>query len=259
MASDGPPSFEKTQRYTVRDYSWTIPWHSTRTRGSYMPSSCLPYEVSSLTASNGADETAPLHVELTATPDLPLDTATLARLRWANEQFDAWEDHWDQVLIARGENASFIRESRELLPVQMIADPTVTMQRQLAELLLNSQLLRGVKSAADVEAMATEKRALALRAMRNALSCVDICLRGRFVSHAWILAAGIVRLTHSTQQDSCTAHTSRKCLSRLRRRSSSVSPVTSRTSSTCGVSRRTSRRLPLSWLGVSHICVPSSE
>lgn len=59
-------------------------------------------------------ETAPLHVELTATPDLPLDTATLARLRWANEQFDAWEDHWDQVLIARGENASFIRESREL-------------------------------------------------------------------------------------------------------------------------------------------------
>lgn len=56
------------------------------------------------------------------------------------------------------------------------------MQRQLAELLLNSQLLRGVQSAADVEAMATEKRALALRAMRNALSCVDICLRGRFVS-----------------------------------------------------------------------------
>lgn len=61
------------------------------------------------------DFAAPLHVELTATPDLPLDTATLARLRWANEQFDAWEDHWDQVLIARGENASFIRESRESL------------------------------------------------------------------------------------------------------------------------------------------------
>lgn len=85
-------------------------------------------------------------------------------------------------------------------------DDSVTMQRQLAELLLNSQLLRGVQSAADVEAMATEKRALALRAMRNALSCVDICLRGRFVS-CWRshcqsdpqYTAGLVYSPHFTQ------------------------------------------------------------
>lgn len=58
----------------------------------------------------------------------------------------------------------------------------VSMQRQLAELFINSQLLRGVHSVADVEAMSEEKRRLALRAMHNALRCVDICLRGQYVS-----------------------------------------------------------------------------
>lgn len=58
----------------------------------------------------------------------------------------------------------------------------VSMQRQLAELFLNSQLLRGVRSAADIASMDDEKRALAQRAMGNALMCVDIVLHGRNVS-----------------------------------------------------------------------------
>ena len=41
---------------------------------------------------------APLHVELTATPDLPLAENTLRRLKQANSDFDAWERYWDRIL-----------------------------------------------------------------------------------------------------------------------------------------------------------------
>lgn len=117
---------------------------------------------------------APLHVELTAAPDEPLDTATLARLRWANDQFDAWERYWDDILFARyapTNNTTFVHDS-------------LAVQRQLAELFINSQLLRGVHSPEDVEAMSAEKRALALRALGNALRCVHYTLRGKHVSYA---------------------------------------------------------------------------
>jgi len=72
--------------------------------------------------------TAPLHIELTASPDLPVDKDTLKRLKQANQDFDAWERYWDRVLcrplacVARLTTADrfgkgkgdFFRESREL-------------------------------------------------------------------------------------------------------------------------------------------------
>jgi hypothetical protein len=42
--------------------------------------------------------TAPLHIELTASPDLPIAEQTLRRLKQANADFDAWERYWDRVL-----------------------------------------------------------------------------------------------------------------------------------------------------------------
>lgn len=53
----------------------------------------------------------------------------------------------------------------------------VIIQRQYAELFVNSQLLRGIRDPSDVISMPEEKRALAIRAMRNAQHCIDICLR----------------------------------------------------------------------------------
>jgi hypothetical protein len=41
---------------------------------------------------------APIHVELTASPDKPLSTETLARLQEANDSFDAWARYWDRRL-----------------------------------------------------------------------------------------------------------------------------------------------------------------
>jgi hypothetical protein len=41
---------------------------------------------------------APLHIELTAAPDLPIAEQTLRRLKQANADFDAWERYWDRVL-----------------------------------------------------------------------------------------------------------------------------------------------------------------
>jgi hypothetical protein len=41
---------------------------------------------------------APIHVELTASPDKPLSTETLARLQQANDSFDAWARYWDRRL-----------------------------------------------------------------------------------------------------------------------------------------------------------------
>ena len=47
-----------------------------------------------------------------------------------------------------------------------------------ARLFVNSQLLRGIREPSDVVSMPEEKRALAIRAMRNAQHCLEICLRG---------------------------------------------------------------------------------
>lgn len=41
---------------------------------------------------------SPLHVELTASPDLPVDQNTLKRLKHANQEFDSWERYWDRIL-----------------------------------------------------------------------------------------------------------------------------------------------------------------
>ena len=74
---------------------------------------------------------APLHIELTATPDLPIAENTLRRLKQANTDFDAWERYWDRVLCGlkrhvvndgaepmladrfRKDQGDFFRESRE--------------------------------------------------------------------------------------------------------------------------------------------------
>lgn len=110
---------------------------------------------------------APLHIELTASPDVPIDHSTLHRLKQANAEFDSWERYWDHVLAERfGKGkADFYRES-------------LVVQRQYAELFVNSQLLRGIVNPADVANMPEEKRVLALRAMRNAQACLEICLHG---------------------------------------------------------------------------------
>lgn len=110
---------------------------------------------------------APLHIELTASPDTPINASTLQRLKQANADFDSWERYWDHVLAERfGKGkADFYRES-------------LVVQRQYAELFVNSQLLRGIVNPADVANMPEEKRVLALRAMRNAQACLEICLHG---------------------------------------------------------------------------------
>ncbi|WWC61081.1 uncharacterized protein I303_103659 [Kwoniella dejecticola CBS 10117] len=110
---------------------------------------------------------SPLHIELTSAPDLPIAEGTLKRLKQANTDFDAWERYWDRVLSDRfGKGkGDFFRES-------------LVIQRQYAELFVNSQLLRGIREPADVAKMPEEKRVLAIRAMRNAQKCLDICLHG---------------------------------------------------------------------------------
>ncbi|ADV20422.1 Hypothetical protein CGB_B4500C [Cryptococcus gattii WM276] len=108
---------------------------------------------------------SPLHIELTAAPDLPIAESTLRRLKQANQDFDAWERYWDRILTDRfGKcKGDFFRDS-------------LVIQRQYAELFVNSQLLRGIKEPSDVVGMPEEKRTLAIRAMRNAQKCLDICL-----------------------------------------------------------------------------------
>ncbi|WVN85319.1 uncharacterized protein L203_100464 [Cryptococcus depauperatus CBS 7841] len=110
---------------------------------------------------------SPLHIELTAAPDIPITESTLRRLKQATQDFDAWERYWDRVLTDRfrKDKGDFFRES-------------LVVQRQYAELFVNSQLLRGIKEPSDVVGMPVEKRALAIRAMRNAQKCLDTCLHG---------------------------------------------------------------------------------
>ena len=50
-------------------------------------------------------------------------------------------------------------------------------------LFVNSQLLRGIRESSDIVNMPDEKRALAIRAMRNAQRCIEICLRGENVRY----------------------------------------------------------------------------
>jgi hypothetical protein len=111
---------------------------------------------------------APLHIELTASPDLPIEPSTLTRLKQANHEFDSWERYWDRVLSDRFGKArgDFYRES-------------LVIQRQYAELFVNSQLLRGIREPSDVVSMPDEKRALAIRAMRNAQTVLEVCLKGQ--------------------------------------------------------------------------------
>ncbi|OCF36645.1 hypothetical protein I316_01898 [Kwoniella heveanensis BCC8398] len=110
---------------------------------------------------------SPLHIELTTAPDLPIAENTLKRLKQANADFDAWERYWDRILSDRFSKGKgdFYRES-------------LIIQRQYAELFVNSQLLRGIRDPADIVNMPEEKRTLAIRAMRNAQKCLEICLRG---------------------------------------------------------------------------------
>ncbi|WVF72211.1 hypothetical protein IAT40_007023 [Kwoniella sp. CBS 6097] len=110
---------------------------------------------------------SPLHIELTTAPDLPIAENTLKRLKQANADFDAWERYWDRILSDRFSKGKgdFYRES-------------LIIQRQYAELFVNSQLLRGIRDPADIVNMPEEKRTLAIRAMRNAQKCLDICLHG---------------------------------------------------------------------------------
>ncbi|WVQ98787.1 hypothetical protein IAU59_005918 [Kwoniella sp. CBS 9459] len=110
---------------------------------------------------------SPLHIELTTAPDLPIAENTLKRLKQANADFDAWERYWDRILSDRFSKGKgdFYRES-------------LIIQRQYAELFVNSQLLRGIRDPADIVNMPEEKRMLAIRAMRNAQKCLDICLHG---------------------------------------------------------------------------------
>jgi hypothetical protein len=111
---------------------------------------------------------APLHVLLTSSPEEPVDQMTVARLQQANYDLDRWQNYWDRVLAEKfnKDEGDFFRES-------------LAAQREYSSLFINSQLLRGVKEAADVRKMPPDKRDLAIRAMRNAQTCLDIAIRGK--------------------------------------------------------------------------------
>lgn len=111
---------------------------------------------------------APLHVVLTSSPEEPVDQMTVARLQQANYDLDRWQNYWDRVLAERfnKDEGDFFRES-------------LAAQREYSSLFINSQLLRGIKEAADVRKMPQDKRDLAIRAMRNAQTCLDIAIRGK--------------------------------------------------------------------------------
>jgi hypothetical protein len=85
-------------------------------------------------------------------------------------------------------------------------------QRELAELFINSQLLRGIRDESDVRDMPAEKRQLALRAMRNAQNSMRICLGGKGVGPCRLPAHGRVALTAgSIPRSFATAHTTPVC------------------------------------------------
>jgi hypothetical protein len=110
---------------------------------------------------------APLHIVLTTSPEDPVSQETVVRLQQANGAFDRWLTYWERVMIERYGKAQndFFMES-------------LLAQRSYASLFINSQLLRGIKDAADVKKMPPDKRDLAIKAMRNAQSCLEIAIRG---------------------------------------------------------------------------------
>lgn len=93
------------------------------------------------------------------------------------------------------QTTDFVRQSREpsvqlgssswspprFLTIELTRIVAVFNQRELAELFINSQLLRGIRDESDVRDMPAEKRQLALRAMRNAQNSMRICLGGKGV------------------------------------------------------------------------------
>jgi len=110
---------------------------------------------------------APLHIVLTNSPEEPVNQETVVRLQQANRDFDRWLAFWERVMIERYGKArnDFFMES-------------LLSQRSYASLFINSQLLRGIKDAADVKKMPPDKRELAIKAMRNAQNCLEIAIRG---------------------------------------------------------------------------------
>lgn len=145
---------------------------------------------------------APLHVLLITSPEEPVDQMTVARLQQANYDLDRWQNYWDRVLAEKfnKDEGDFFRES-------------LAAQREYSSLFINSQLLRGVKEAADVRKMPPDKRDLAIRAMRNAQTCLDIAIRGknyrsglRFGKPVLYCMSTRLRLMHTRNVYSCSLH-----------------------------------------------------
>ena len=110
---------------------------------------------------------APLHIVLTTSPEEPVSQETVVRLQQANGAFDRWLTYWERVMIER-----YGKTRNDFFMESLLA------QRSYASLFINSQLLRGIKDAADVKRMPPDKRDLAIKAMRNAQSCLEIAIRG---------------------------------------------------------------------------------
>jgi hypothetical protein len=110
---------------------------------------------------------APLHIVLTKSPEEPVTQETVVRLKQANRDFDKWLSYWERVMVER------YRKSRTDFFMESLRS-----QRSYASLFINSQLLRGVKDAADVKKMPPDKKELAIEAMRNAQTCLEIAIRG---------------------------------------------------------------------------------
>lgn len=111
---------------------------------------------------------APLHFLLTSSPEEPVDQGVVARLQQADRDFDKWLEYWDKAMNDKfgKDPTDFYRES-------------LRAQREYSSLFLNSQLLRGIRDAADVQKLPADKRELAIKAMRNAQACLDIVIRGK--------------------------------------------------------------------------------
>lgn len=111
---------------------------------------------------------SPLHFLLTSSPEEPVDQDIVARLQQANLDSDKWLEYWDQAMNEKfgKDPTDFYRES-------------LRAQREYSSLFLNSQLLRGIRDAADVQKLPADKRELAIQAMRNAQACLEITIRGK--------------------------------------------------------------------------------
>jgi hypothetical protein len=94
-------SYERMKLSTNADDCSSILFQRPRTPALFRQSSLWLSEVSFTYSHNArADPTAPLHIDLTTSPDLPIDQLTLTRLKQANSDFDSWERYWDRILCA---------------------------------------------------------------------------------------------------------------------------------------------------------------